>query len=72
MHQQFDKILEKLTLPISTIAVVKHNIEQELKLKTKRKKNNLNNIQNEMRRLESENNTIIDKIATCTTEFVQQ
>lgn len=72
MHQQFDKILETLTLPTSTIAVVKHNIEQELKLKTKRKKNNLNNVKKEMARLETENNTIIDKIASCKTEFVQQ
>lgn len=52
--------------------MIKRQIEQQVHHKAKRKKNSLNEIQNELTRLESENNAIIDKIATSTSEFVQK
>ncbi len=54
------------------ITVIKSDIKQLFKSKTRKKKNSLVHIQKEMASLETENSGIIDKIAVTNSEFVQQ
>lgn len=72
LHKQFDIILEKLTIPDHLLTIIKESIQWECFAKSQRKKNSIKGLQKEIIRLEAENNTLIDKIAVCSSILVQQ